>query len=275
MNIKLVALDMDGTLLQSGGILSEDSKKVLERCIQNKIHIVIASGRALHSLPEDVMKISGIEYAITSNGAAVNHLPAGKRIYSNLLTKDKVEQIMKVMSHHSLAIEAFMEGYAYTDQKYYENPLSFGAPQKALPYIKRTRIPVPSIHEFIDKNIERLDNIDIIVDDPIKKEEVRKELFLLEDLYVTSSVPHILEVANKSVSKAEALKYITQILELHSSEIMACGNADNDAEMITYAGIGVAVENSSENLLKAADFVTDSNDHEGVSKAIHKFVFDK
>lgn len=272
MKIKLVALDMDGTLLQSTGILSEHSKAVLENCIRNDIHIVVASGRAFHSLPEDVINIPGVEYAITSNGAAVYQISDKKRIYTNRLNKNQVKNILRVVEQYPVAVEAFMEGYAYTDSEYFENPLLFGAPERALHYIKRSRIPVPSIKEFIKENYENLDNIDIIVDNPERKESISKELKVLGDIYITSSVPHIIEVADETVSKAEALQYIANYLQLEAEEILACGNADNDIEMIEYAGIGVAVENSSERLLKAANFVTFSNDKEGVSAAIKKFV---
>ena len=86
MDIKCIALDLDRTTLNAQGKLSEGNRQALSHAIEKGVHIVIASGRSFHTLPEDVLSVPGIEYAITSNGAAVYYIPTGKCLHEYKLT---------------------------------------------------------------------------------------------------------------------------------------------------------------------------------------------
>ena len=102
MDIKCIALDLDGTVLNSEGKLSEKNRAAIETAIANGIHIVIASGRSFWSLPEEIISIPGIEYAITSNGAAVYHVPTETRLRGYTLTRRSVREILeKTSDRHS------------------------------------------------------------------------------------------------------------------------------------------------------------------------------
>ena len=94
MDIKCIALDLDSTTLNLESRLSSENRKALEYAISKGVQIVVASGRAFATLPEDILTVPGIEYAITSNGAAVYHLPTGKRLHSYNLTPQSVEKIV-------------------------------------------------------------------------------------------------------------------------------------------------------------------------------------
>ena len=94
MSIQCIALDLDRTTLNGEGRLSPGNRQALEYAIAKGVHIVIASGRPFASLPEDVTAVPGIEYAITSNGAAVYHLPTGRRLHSYAMTPGSVQAIL-------------------------------------------------------------------------------------------------------------------------------------------------------------------------------------
>ena len=127
MAVKCIALDLDRTTLNKEGRLSEGNRKALEEVIAAGIHVVIASGRAFDTLPQDILSVAGIEYAITGNGAAMYHLPTGKCLKRSRLSKQAVEAIMNATKAEDVTYEAFIDGIAYADKVYLEDPQRFGA----------------------------------------------------------------------------------------------------------------------------------------------------
>ena len=113
MSIQCIALDLDQTTLDANGQLAPETRAALEHAISRGIHIVIASGRAFGSLPADVLAVPGIEYAITSNGAAVYHIPSGKCLHNYTLTPTSVRQILLATENEPVVYEAFVKGVAY------------------------------------------------------------------------------------------------------------------------------------------------------------------
>ncbi|WP_434309673.1 Cof-type HAD-IIB family hydrolase [Hominifimenecus sp. rT4P-3] len=270
--IRLIALDLDGTTLRSDGTLSDRTKKALKEAIKRGVHVVVASGRSFHSLPLCLREIQGLEYAISSNGAAISRMLDGTCLYRNCMEEEKVLEILELMEPYPVSLEGFVDGVPYASREYVENPAAFGAPPGSFPYIRRTRRPVEHIREFIRENRTRVDAIDILAADVEFKREIEARLAALGGLYVTSSVPHLVEIGNKTAGKASALAWLSEFLGISREEILACGNADNDRDMILYAGVGAAVDNSSDSLKAAADVVTADNDHDGVAVVIEKMV---
>ena len=110
MNIKCIALDLDRTTLNASGRLSDGNYNALCHAIENGVHIVIASGRSFDTLPKDVLAVPGIEYAITSNGAAIYHIPTSTCLHEYKMTPDSVECIIQIAKQHETALEVFIDG---------------------------------------------------------------------------------------------------------------------------------------------------------------------
>ena len=163
MDIQLIALDLDRTTLNSQGKLSKTNYNALSQAIKNGVHVCIASGRAFDTLPSDVLSVPGIEYAITSNGAAVYNIKTKERIKSYLLTENAIDIIMNICKKYPVTYEAFINGVAYTGKEYIDNPDKFGATQHSIDYVLSTRTLKDDIVGFIYENKNRLDCIDIIV----------------------------------------------------------------------------------------------------------------
>ena len=278
-DIKCVALDMDRTTLRSDGRLSSATAAAIQSLIDKGIHVVIASGRSYHSLPADIMAISGIEYAITGNGAAVYRMTStdgeGKNrmekcVKRFLLVPDAVHHILDITSQEpALTFEAFIEGHAYADREYIENPVKFGASPQAVEYVKRTRQHIDGIEAFIREHIHELDSIDIIVRDEFLKQKLHEMITGREKrVYVTSSVKQLLEISDCHAGKHSGLSYVLDCLGLKPEQAAAFGDADNDIDMIRFAGAGIAMGNASESLKSQADFVTKTNDEDGVVYAL-------
>ena len=228
-----IALDLDGTVLDSQGQLSSVNRLAIEYAISEGAHIIIASGRSFRSLPESVTKIPGIEYAITSNGAAVYHVPTGQKIHGYTLAGEVVDKILKLTRDEQIVYEAFIEGHAYADENYVKDPVKYGASPQAVSYVKKTRQFVKDMTGFIRMHIEELDSIDIVVSNLKLKDRICNKLsHLTDEIYLTSSVDQLIEISDKNAGKASGLRYIKDVLDIPRERMAAFGNADNDVDMI-------------------------------------------
>ncbi|MBQ8598057.1 MAG: HAD family phosphatase [Lachnospiraceae bacterium] len=273
MSIKMIALDMDRTTLDAEGRLSEETKAALEYAIAKDVHIVIASGRSFSALPTDVMAVEGIEYAITCNGAEVYYIPEKKCLRSFCLSEEAVEAVMELTKDASVTYEGFIRGQAYAAREYVSDPVRFGAGEKVVDYVQRTRVAKEDIRGFLLAHKQELNSMDIIVKDPLEKQRIW-ELLCREvpDVYITSSVAQLIEISDKRGGKHSGVKCVAEVLGIRQEEIAAFGDADNDIDMLLYAGVGVAVENASENCLKAADMIVPHHDKDGVAKGIYQLL---
>lgn len=269
MMIRCIALDLDRTTLNNQGHLSRKNKDALEQAIQNGICVAVASGRSLDSLPKEVLEISGIRYAITSNGAAVYDLKEQRYLRQYKMTPDSVLKILKQTEKYEIAFEAFIDGKPYADKQYVEDPVRFGAMPGAIAYIQGTREPVENMKQFIQDHKNELDCIDIVV----KGEDIKAKLWTIieksvSDVYITSSVQQLLEISHVNSGKDTAAKFLLDYLGMKETEFAAFGDGHNDAGMLKMAGIGFAVGNAVEECRMSADRIVASNDEDGVAEGI-------
>lgn len=273
MSIKLVALDLDRTTLNAQGKLSDANREAILKAMDNGVHICIASGRAFDTLPADVINVPGIEYAITSNGAAVYRIRDKQCLRSYLLTSEAVRQILDLTQDEPVAYEAFIRGKAYAGADYVNDPVAYGATEQAIPYIQATREPVEDIRQFILEHNHELDSLDIVVGDEARKKKLMNQMReQVNDVYLTSSVKQLIEVSYKDAGKKSGVKFLAEQLGINREEIAAFGDADNDMDMIEYAGVGIAMENATTHLKIASDHVTLSHDQDGVAFAMHEYL---
>lgn len=271
MQTKLIALDLDGTTFNNSGNLSFENTAAIKRAIAKNIHIIIASGRAFHTIPQSILKIKGIEYAITSNGACIHNAKNGDIIKKNPLHPQSIKKLLETERPYNLMIEAFVEGKAYSQKSFLENAVKYGASPKFTEYIRKTRIPVESIKDFIRENIDNIDNIDFTIrkDTP---EKFISDVRNVEGIYVTSSVSHLIEVGDENAGKGNGLKYICEMLKIPPENTAAFGNAQNDADMLKFSGTGIAVENGDPQLKEIADKICPSNNENGIAWAFENIL---
>ena len=272
--IKLIALDLDGTVLTDNNTLSDRVKRSLERAIQSGIEVVAASGRPYGSMPKNVLGIEGLNYSITSNGAAV-HDNSGRRIHSSLISENDVISLLKITEEFDLIFEAYVDGLTYTDSRYTANPLKYGCSEAYVDYVKASHGHIDNMREFIYNHRRELDSIEIVCTDAKKRAHIRQ---LVKDstcgFYITSSSENFIEFMDKSATKGNAVDWLCNYLDVKTENTCACGNADNDADMIEQSGFGAAVENASKLCLDCADIIVPSNNNDGVARLI-EIILDK
>ncbi len=271
--LHLIALDLDGTALRPDGTLSEYTRNILEKAHEAGIHIVAASGRAFASLPEEVTSLPFMEYAIASNGANVYEVKNRRRVLSHCLEAKAVQQILEVARENGVMVEGFIDGVPYSQREYVENPMQFGAREWSVAYVRRTRSPVEDIFAFLLEHQACLDSLDLIVGDMEQKKRLRQELLQrVEGVYLTSSVETLLELSDEKAGKAPALRFLSELLGVRQEETAAFGNAENDVDMMRWAGIGVAVANAPKEIQEAADEVAKTNDEDGVADWLERYL---
>ena len=257
--IKMLAFDLDDTALDGNGQLAPETREAFIRAAEAGIEPVIASGRSFYSLPDELLEVPGIRYAICSNGANLFDTVNRKCINSMTLSEKSVDQIVKIADDYldTVYVDAFTEGVPHSDRRLLDTLLSndkISEHRKA--YLRRTRRPEDDIREFIEDNKSHLDCMNYNVFDTRLFDELMNRLEKeVEDIYFTSSIPELIEISYKDSGKAAGLRRMCDYLNLPIQNVAAFGNADNDAEMISVAGRGYAVANSSKVALDAADVV--------------------
>ena len=266
--IKLLALDLDGTVLRSNNTLSDKVKSAIESAYNSGITIAAASGRPFSSMPMEILDMPEFEYYIASNGAAI-YDSKGKKLRSVTLKEKDVIKILKLTEDYDLIWEAFLDGETCTDVRYYNDPMSYGCTAAYVDYVRSSRGTSDDMRGYIYKNRGRLDSIEFVSTD----NELRRTLWdkiesNVDSVYVTTSSKHFVEIMDGSATKANALRYICDLLNIPLENVAAAGNADNDIDMIVEAGLGAAVKNASPKCLGAADFIVESNDNDGIVELI-------
>lgn len=274
--IKLVAFDLDGTLLQPDGSISEEDKQALKEAAAKGVELVVSTGRPYAGVPK-VVEDLGFHYAITTNGAAVYTYPEKELVYENCLDREIALTMISTMRDLPVYPDSFVDGngWGYAEKKAMIDNLEL--PLGIRTYMKKTRLFKEDVVKTIveeDKNVQKI-TVDFILDEegnPKDYEKV-KQLFLdcpLVDM-VSGGVLN-LEVTKKGVNKGVALQMLAEKLGIAIEETMAIGDSENDWTIVDAAGIGVCMENGEDIVKEKADYITKSNIESGVSVALRKFV---
>jgi len=271
-NIKLVASDLDGTLLNSQKQLTPQLLKAILKLQNSGIIFVPTTGRVLSSVPDQVKAIESLKYIITSNGASINNLHTGKEIASCPIPTDTLMHIIKKAAALPIMIEIFYKGKAYTEKKFIDNLNRYGVVGWHVNYVLSTRTSINSTLEFVEENSHHIENINLIFADAQLRLNLKKELEEQNFASVTSSSPINLEITSKLATKGNALNTLCTKLNILPAQVAAFGDSSNDYDMLKFAGLSVAMENGEEHIKKIAHHVTKSCDEDGVLIALERFI---
>ncbi|MDF2987614.1 MAG: HAD-superfamily hydrolase, subfamily [Eubacterium sp.] len=272
---KLVAIDLDGTLLDTNKEITQRNKKVISMAIEKGIKIVICSGRVYTGARLYAKEIGSKDPIIACNGAIITEKIDGRVIHSEYLDTEVCLRINEICQRHGVYYHVYAgdtmltEKLGFTSKKYFERN-SFLPPED--------RVDI----EVVENMDTRLKNIPgtvlkfvIVTDDSGLLRRVRKDMEQLAGVDVMSSNYDNFEVMKKGVSKGAALERLSSILGIPASQMIAIGDNENDISMFEYVGLGIAMENGEAVAKAAAKYVTAANDRDGVAYAIEKFILEK
>jgi len=288
---KLIAIDLDGTLLNSNGILSNETKKVLQEINPKKVKIVLASGRMIDSIKTFSKEIGELEYLIAGNGSIVYDIKKEQILYKNLLRKEKVLEVIKICEENSIYYNIYTERELLAPSLKY-NVLYYNNENANREEKDRTKINIiDNMYEYI-KESEREDFLKITICDEDKMifnsiirmiknvkgvdvldvEHMSRKNIVQGTEIIEMSYSYT-EVSAQNVDKWEAIKYILEKDSIQQEEVIAIGDNINDEKMIENAGLGIAMKGSTEAITKIANQITEeTNDADGVAKILKKII---
>ena len=197
------------------------------------------------------------------------------RIYCNLLDKGTSLSILDTLSSQDIMVEVFIQGKAYTEQRFLENLPHYGTSKDYIPYVLSTRNPVNDIRSLVEQSPQNIENINLKTADSALRKRLWHELALMQTVSITSSSSMNIEVSAVNTGKAQAIVHLCKVLGVTMNEVMAIGDSLNDVMLLQQAGYSVAMENGVNEVKQAADFITLSNEADGVAYAIKHFLADR
>lgn len=274
--IKLLALDLDGTVLNNAKHITPVTRAALEAAIAAGVTVIPASGRPMTGLCEEFLSIPGVEYALTSNGAAVYRLRDNRAIYTNYLDTDLAAELMEGMLPLELMATFFADGqgYAVARQMSLLPRLPLDEPVKA--YLRASRKLLEDPVAFIRQQgkVEKFSLNFVHGPDGgwVDYDKLKVMLDRHPELSVVSGGTDNLEITAPTASKGTALLALADFLGIPHEQTMACGDSENDLEMLKAAGFSVAMANCEDCIRPYVDAVTGTNEEDGVAQAIQKYI---
>ena len=275
MSIKLVAFDLDGTMLDSKKQVSPRNMEAMKACVERGIYVVPATGRTIIGIPEEIKSLPGVRYAITLNGAIVWDMEKSMIVSEERLEKDVTMEILDLVSQYHVMYDIYINGVGISEARFFYHLDEYNLSEEMQKLVRLTRTVVPDIKEYVKESPVLPEKINLYFDNMEMREEIRGLVNARGDVIVSSSMWNNLEINTLSATKGEGLAHLAAYLGLGMDETMACGDGENDFNMIQMAGMGVAMDNGEEQLKQLADYVTASNDEDGVALAIEKFALCK
>lgn len=263
---KLIAMDIDDTLLNDELVVTEGTKKAMEEAIALGVTVTLATGRMFASAQKIASQINLNVPIITYQGALVKTLLDGKALYERNVPADAARKLFAFTQERGLHLQLYTDDVLYSKE---DN-------ERIIKYSKITNIPY-IVEPDYDKLIELPTPKMLIIDEPDYLDTLIPELQALigDQTHITKSKPHYLEITHKEGTKGHALRFLAEHIGCSIDQTIAIGDAWNDHEMIEAAGLGVAMGNAIPALKEIADYVTLTNNEEGVRHVIEKFVLNR
>lgn len=276
-DIKLVALDLDGTLFDNSSRISKRNLTAIRSITDKGIHVVISTGRPFEGIPFDQIKGTGINYAITANGSGIYEISTGKCLYENAMDEELVTPILNFLLTRDIHMDAFIGGKGYTPIQCVETAQKLTVPSSIKNYIITTRTRLDNILLFIHENQLKVQKMTLnfypAADGTlIDRETVRKFLVSNPSITTVCGGYNNLEFTRADANKGVGLRKLAEILGVNPDATMAIGDTENDLAIIEAAGIGVAMGNATDAVKARADYVTTTNTKDGVAAAIEHFI---
>lgn len=273
--IDLIALDLDGTLLDSEKCLSSRNREAMIQCIQRGIQIVPATGRALDGIMKEIRTLPGINYAITTNGGSIADLANAQSLNRCTLSNEKALKIFAIIKKYNAMYDPYINGRGVTQPEFIEHMDQYGLPPVIQKMIRATRDTVPDVIQYVKECGQEVEKVNIYLSNLEEREVLREEISSIEGIIISSSLCNNLEINAQGATKGNALMWLADYLDIDREATMAFGDGENDVTMLEMAGVGIAMGNGLKVAKQAADEITLTNDEDGVAEAIERLIFNR
>lgn len=287
---KLLTIDLDGTLLNSYGEVSENTKIALKKVVNQGTEVVLASGRPISSTKTLALELGVDNFLISGNGAIVYDIKKEEIIYDKFLNKEQILKIARICEANSIFYNIYTEDEVITKSLNY-NVLFYHKENLKKIEEKRTHINVVQdivkyieehennrflkvtvcdeskmIFNSIMRKLKEIEDIDILEVEHMSRKKIKSGT---EDVSIEY---HYTEITNKNVNKWTAIEFLIEKLNITKEEVVAIGDNVNDKEMLVNAGLGIVMGNSNPKIKEIGDKIVADNNSEGVLEAINNFI---
>lgn len=269
----IIALDLDGTLLNSHKQISSRNLYALEAAAEDGWEIVPATGRFYRGMPDYIRELPFVNYAITMNGAEVIDLLRNRLVYEADMPWKQAVKIMEWLDKFPVIYDCYMESRGWISQNHKEKVDSVVRDPHVRKMIHELRQPVPDLKEFIadqQKGIQKIQFFSVDDMERIKMLDTLPRIF--SDIAVSTALEQNVEINQVHANKGEALMALAGYIGVDMENTIAIGDGSNDLPMIKAAGIGIGMANGSQRVKEECDWATQTNDKDGVAMAIEKFI---
>ncbi len=286
---KLIAIDIDGTLLNSNGELSERTKKTIKRVVDKDIKVVLTSGRVTNSVKAIAEKINADRYMICDNGASIYDVYENKTIWSKAIEKSVVLKLINVCLENNIYYMVFTDeeiivkdlrhmALAFYKQRHNCNDEATGITQikyASIDYIEKIDKPIRRIvvcdqdrviYNSIVRKLKNFDGIELLAAPHISNKIIKDG----DGEYILSY--SYAEILPKNVNKWIAIKELISNIGINEKEVVAIGDNFNDISMIQNAGLRIAMNNGATVAKDVATVIAPSNDEDGVALVLERYV---
>ncbi|MBQ8321825.1 MAG: HAD family hydrolase [Clostridia bacterium] len=270
---KVVVSDLDGTLLDNKKIISEENRSAIQEMVELGVHFVASTGRCFSELPDEIMNTPSIRYISCSDGAVIYDRKSGEAVVKNYMPMSVVKKCVDILKDYEIVPMTHKDGRLYLDgsKRDHETYLYNNVTAAFEKLMNDKGEPVDDCLEYaLDGNAVEL--MCVFFHSQNELRECVERLLALGEVKVASSEKNNIEVYYKQAGKGNALSCLAALLEIDISEVIAVGDSKNDIEMVTKAGIGLAMKNSMPELISVADAVICSNEEHSAKYILENYI---
>ena len=269
MNIKMLALDLDGTLTNSEKKISKRTKQVLNKAMKLGVNVVLASGRPTVGIEPLALELNLKElggYILAYNGGKIIDCKTETEVYANVLPMECIPVLYETVRGYDASILTYLQNQIVTEDD--ENPY-------VLKECMINKTKAHKVEDFVGSITEPVPKC-LIVGEHQELLRVKSKLDAMfgTTLNIFFSEPYFLEIMPLGVEKSASLDRLLTRLQMDRSQLMACGDGLNDLTMLEFAGLSIAMENGCQEAKEIADVITASNDDDGVALAVEKYIIE-
>lgn len=273
MPVRLIAFDLDGTLLDGRKNIPEENLRALRAAAAAGALLVPATGRIYTGVPELLRQLPGARYFITINGACAYDAVEDKNLYASELSVDCCLRLIAYMDRLPAIYDCYQDNWGYISRDMFEKAGDYIPDPGIMKMMRELRTPVDSLADTLRQKGRPVQKMQMHFQD---MDERKRQLKLVAERFpetaVSSSLPWNIEINSAGATKGQALKALCSALDIDLGDVLAFGDGSNDLDMLRTAGIGVAMGNAVEEVKAAADWVAPNNEEAGVAAGIWRFM---
>ena len=273
MPVKLIAFDLDGTLLDGRKNIPEENLRALQAAAEAGALLVPATGRIYTGIPETLRQLPGARYFITINGAYAYDAVEDRNLYASELSVDTCLRLIDYMDRLPVIYDCYQDNWGFISRNMFEVAGDYIPDPGIMKMMRELRTPVDNLAETLRQRGRPVQKMQMHFQDMAERD---RQLKLVAERFpetaVSSSLPWNIEINSAGATKGLALQALCSALNIDLGDVLAFGDGTNDLDLVRTAGIGVAMGNGVEEVKAAADWIAPGNEESGVAAGIKKFM---